>query len=246
MQEQKVILTVPPDYNGTPITLIVREGEAEVIKDNVLTYKQDVTIQSIKEFTEKRYPDTTLNASGVIEFSVDPQSPFIKFLANPENKEAIILNSKLVINPELQAWGINADLKFTPEQLRKQVMKLSHLFAEPAAAKALISNLRNFQVKFEDEVVKADNRQGGKEDSIKQALTFIKGSAPQIIDLKLPLFKNTPPVDLQLTIEIDAENKQPVYSFYSFELTELLVSKAKEYIEEIVNPLRTKFVCLEK
>lgn len=245
----KITINVPDTYTGEkPIQVELRTGEALELKDNDQPYEvEGLTLKSINEYVEKRKFETDPKENkSVVEFSKNPKNPFVTFFEDPRNKEANELKAKLVVNSDITAWGINTQKKFTPDEFIKQIMQYSFMFHEKATGKALIDNLRNFQVRFESEYEKEDNRQGSTKDNSTKVLKFVKGEAPKQLQITAPLFNGTEDVTLTLDIEIDAVNGKPQYSFYCFELQQLYIDKAKEYIEQTVNPLRSKFVCLEK
>lgn len=245
----KITINVPDTYTGEkPIQVELRAGEALELKDNEQAYEiEGLTLKSINEYVEKRKFETDPKENkAVVEFSKDPKSPFVFFKEDPRDKEANQLKAKLLVNPDITAWSINTKKRFTPEDFITHIMQYSFMFHEKAAGKALIDNLRNFQVRYESEYEKEDNRQGNTKDNSTKVLKFIKGEAPKQLQITAPLYKGTEDVTLTLDIEIDAVNGQPQYSFYCFELQQLYIDKAKDYIEQTVNPLRSKFVCLEK
>lgn len=243
--ENKIVVNIPEGQTA-PIEFIHREGQALPQKDNMQKFSRDVSITSIATWIAgRKFPDTIADNNAVIVFNKTPSKASIEFHANPQDKEATVLTSKLTVNPDLAAWKINSDITFTSEALIKHVRKYAHCM-ESSYAKGLIDQLRNFQATLTTNLERSNDGKGNKGAAVKQAINFSKGQLPDGILLELPLFNGTAPYKMTLEIEVDEDNGQPVYSFYCLEYDGLLKTKAEEFIIGIVEPLSSKFVVLEQ
>jgi len=249
MEDKKVVVNINgPIDQEKPIVIVIREGEAEPIKDLFKAFAWEVSLVSIADFLEKRRVPTPIEDNpGVIAFSLDPRGPYLKYFENPINKEAISLTAKMEESEDLTAFGINRDQKFNQASLAKLIRTKAHCFPTQDVAKALIQSLNNFEVRFETIIAKNDDRQGNKVDLVNEALKLTKGELPKELHLVLPFFENTAPIDITLEIEIDrgGDNK-PLFSFYSMDLE---IKKREVIAKEIgdqVARLKDRFAVVEQ
>lgn len=249
MNEEKVNITIPADYNGKPIQIELREGQAPMQLDEVreTKVKRSGVITSAEEYALKVYARETNLQPGIVMYSLDPAKLYItldEFPAHPHL--GAIITGKAEINPEIKVWAINTQNTFSAKEVIAMIMKQAHNFNSKEEAKRLISLLRNFEATFTTEKKRADDRRGNVEDAFKQTIGIKQGEMPSIMNLNIPIFKGGTPVPITLEIELDQDDNDVVYSFYSLELESALRETAKEAILNSVDKLREIFVCIEE
>lgn len=150
------------------------------------------------------------------------------------------------MNPELSEFGINTGKTFTSGQLIRFIRKFAHCFARIEDAQSFIKKLQNFEVKFEQTVVKQDDRKGNTEDAVKNAIKYSKGELDLILDIAMPFFKGCDPVLITLDIEIDRDGTTPVFGFYSLDFEVKLREFIVNVMTQELTPLKSNFVCIEQ
>lgn len=228
------------------IELIQRTGTAKKIFER-RTFSLLVLIGSIYEWVSKRtHPTPVQENPGVIVYSRNVDAPFIKYLQDPNDELATTLTAKMEVNPDLDAFGINRGVRFTQKELENHVRTYAHCFESLEVAKDLIKRMQNFDVRYEQQVKKTDDRRGETEDLVKSALKFAKGELPATLTLRLPLYVGTDAQDVEVEIEVDrGRANMPEFSFYSIDLEVRKQNIVKTTIEGEVEKFREGFPVLE-
>ena len=249
MENNKEIkVAVPENYDGKPIVLIIREGDAETINNPIAWGNKAVSIKSIVEFVRKReFTKSPEENKGVVTYCLHPERARIEFDQDPFNNQAPSMSAKLTINPDLQAFGINKDRFFSSKDLEGFVLKYAHCFADIEEVKSLRGHLKNFIVKYEQTVEKANDNQGNTKDLVESSIKINKGMLPLVWKLKLPLFVAGPKIDLEVEIEIQkiVGSNMPGFGFYSMELEPKLRQAVEDSIYDQINELTKLYPCLE-
>ena len=245
--ESKVNITLQTTEGNVP-EVIIRHGEAPEVK-----YPKPinlvVTMPSINEWVKARtFKSTPQENTGVIIFCKNPEKASLEFYDNPNDKDATILTSRLKLNPDMLAFGINKDKYFSQKDLEKHIRKYAHCFIDEATVLDLIKRLQTFEVSYNQSYQKADDRQGNKGDSYKEAIKFSSGELPKTLNLKMPLYENTESVEFAVEIEIEKMqgSNMPSFGFYSLQLETMIRNMAISIVEGQVTELKKTFVCLEQ
>jgi hypothetical protein len=253
MNVENLSIDLPDGFDQSKplqIEIIDREGTAPEINEPKL-FEKVVAVGSVVPFVrfrERYSPEAqdALRRTGVFIYSINPDKPLLQFLANPEDKRAFSLLALLEIDPDFAAFAINTDRTFNAKAMEALIMKRAHCFASEEIAKGLLANLRNFEVKFEQFVEKADDRQGNKKDAHSEALKFTKGEMPKEFHLSLPIWKHTLKQELVLEIQIDkGPGNMPVYSFYSMDADLRQREVAEAVIRMEINAISQDYATLE-
>lgn len=241
------------DANEKGITpkfeIITRADDAlEVLGHHEKRYfTKKVAVASIFEFVSKRtFPADPKDNKAIIVYCVHPERTRLDFHEDVNVALTTDLSSGLTINPDFKAFQVNKDVFFTMDELVSLARTKGHCFAFTEDVKLFLGALRNFEVKFEIDVKKSDDRQGNTLDHIKASIQKNKLEIPSTLRLNLPLFTACSKVQLELDIEIQrGKSNQPEFGFYSIDAEILLRNQASEIILAEVNKFRDNFICLE-
>jgi len=244
--DARVNITVPENYNGTPIEVRILEGEApKTFEYEKEQFKETVAINSIAEWVLNRHITTPIQDNrAVIMYCLNPDKPSIKYLEDVNDCNATLIDAKLTKNPDLALFKINTETSFSQAELKKLVLQKGYCFPE-GEAQRFRQSLLNYEVKFEQTVIKQDDRQGTTKDLCEAVIKIISGTMPSQWKIKLPLYKSQPPVELTLLIEIEKMGTMPGFQFYCPELEGIMRQATEDIILTEVKKFDETHVCLE-
>lgn len=237
MKKENINVTINGDVKD-PLEIIFREGDALRLS-YPKKYSMAGVITAPAEFA-KRFEKNTFP---VVEYSYNNKS--IKFFEDPTNPDAAEVTGILTINPDLVAFGINKNKYFSSADLIKHVRNYAHCFESLEDAKVLIQSLQNFDVKFEQQHIKKDDRSGNTEESVKNAIKFLQGDIKRQFKLSLPFFIGTENVSIEVEVEIERQGTTPVFGFYSLTLEKQLQDRTFDIINGQMTLLWNRFTCLQ-
>lgn len=245
MNTEKLVINAT-SADGKPVEVILREGSAPKHFE-AKTFKIDrAQIDAIVSYIETNEFPTIKENPAIIKYCRNPNSqPFIMFESNPTHELNNTIISPILVLGDLLKFGINEDQKFSQKELIKLIRKSAHLFQSISIAENLIKNLQSFEIKFESNLKVEDNRRGVTSQEANKALKFVKGELPESITLHCPIFEGDIPMDIELTIEVDAENGTPQYSFYSIDFQVKKIERLDTLIDTRIAMLEEKFTCIE-
>lgn len=233
---------------GKPLVIEqhITEHNAPTLNEKV-SFSRHVTLGSIAEWIGKRnFPSAVKENVAQITFCLHPNNPSIRFEENPNDELATVLTSKLTINPDYVAFGINKGQYFSQKELLSFVKQHAHCFQSLADVKTLIAKLQNFEARFTQTVVKRNDNQGNAQDSITTAIQQHEGEVSGVVALRMPLYLGLKPVSFTAEIEIQkGQNNLPVFSFNSLDVQMLVLETAENAILEEVAKFKDQFVCLQ-
>jgi hypothetical protein len=236
MQKENVQITIVSD-GKQPIEFITREGKAPEI-----FYPKKIRSKGLIDspFLYSRLVKDKDKA--LVEYSVS--GLHIKLMSDPSSEIGTEIEGQLSKNPDFIAFGINKNKFFISSELITFARTHSHCFANIKDVKELIESLQNFEVKYEQTVVKKDNRQGETEDSVKNAIKFNKGEVKKHFSLLMPIHVGGPKVPIDVEIEIEKQGTAPGFAFYALELENIIRDEQEEIMGNEIAKLKD-FVCIQ-
>lgn len=240
--------SVIEELGGKPLVIELHNTEhnAPTLNEKIV-FTKHVTLSSIDEWIKKRDFVKPVNKNvALITYCVNPNNPSVKFQEDPNDKLATVLTSKLKMNPDFLAFGINSQDHFSQKQLENLIRTKAHCFQNLQDAKDLIKKLQNFQVRYEQTVTKSDDRQGNTNDAVTTAIKAHAGEISGELKLAMPLFLGTEKVGFTVEIEIErGSGNMPEFGFYSLDVQMLVMESASNAILTEVEKFKDSFVCLE-
>lgn len=256
MENKEVQLNIPLGYDGFPINVTWREGQAEpvVILRKVIL---NTDINGPREYINKRYILPIENSAptpadaifslqpGIVKWRNDfaNRDIFVEFDEYPDHPiNGAIVRGILKINEELTEWGLNSGTFMSPTSAIDFIRQRAHHFASVKEAQDLINLFRNFEVTFETVKAKNDDGRGNKNDALSDSIKFKTGELPQDLRIVLPLFDGTGSYTLNIEIELTRKGNDAALAFYCLGLETAIRDHGNIILSEQLEGLGDLFV----
>lgn len=182
--------------------VVIRQGSAPDIEPPLsVEYAGDIDTPANYYQTRKHIID---HDKAIVVF--DRKGQKIELDCDPSSARSVVMIGKLEKSDELGVFGINSQKTYTQQELVKLIRMNRRFFKNRAEADGLLTSLSNFKFNahVESQNNLADNR-GNKSSLFNKKVDT--ENLPNSIILSLPLFKNTPAVDIVVELVLDvAEN----------------------------------------
>lgn len=230
MSENKLNVVVPKDYNGTPIEVVLREGEAPVVLDPKEPERVVIsgTIDTPFRWLEKRIELINQKASNII---VNRDVMGIALTVDETNYYQSDIRGELKTSKEMMEFGINTEKKWEPIKLSKFLKMHRAFFTDKSQNMMLVSTLKNFKAKVNQDIERSKEENGSKVDNYSQV---VDSNLPKSFKLNIPLFKGFACEEIEVEIYADVDGREVSLSLVS--------AGANEAIEEYKNKVIDKQV----
>ena len=160
MNENKVNIVVPRDYNGAPIEIVLREGKAadQLPNKEPITVETEGTIEAPFRWLEKKI-ELIDQKKAHIQVSRDEMC--ISLIDKENDYYANTISGKLKPSKEMTLFGINTDKHWEPAKLSQFCKMQRAFFKNKAENMALVSTLKNFKAKVAQDIERS------KEEKVK-------------------------------------------------------------------------------
>lgn len=223
MSENKLNVVVPKDYNGTPIEVVLREGQAPKALDpkEPMTVMLKGTIDAPYRWLEKRVDLIDQKKSNII---VSRDNMYIGLTIDETNYYQTSIEGTLQPSKEMQEFGINSDYQWDPIKLSQFLKMHRAFFKDKTENMTLVSTLKNLKAKVIQDVVRSKEENGNKTDNYSQV---VDSNLPKSFKLNIPLFKGFQREEIEVEIYADVDGRDFTLSLVS--------AGANEAIEEYKN-----------
>lgn len=223
MSENKLNVIVPKDYNGAPIEVVLREGKAPVALDPKEPERVVIngTIDAPIRWLEKRVELINQKATNII---VNRDKMRIALTIDETSYYQIEINGILQASKEMQEFGINVEKKWEPIKLSKFIKMHRAFFTDKSQNMMLVSTLKNFKAKVNQDIERSKEENGSKVDNYSQV---VDSNLPKSFKLNIPLFKGFACEEIEVEIYADVDGRDVSLSLVS--------AGANEAIEEYKN-----------
>ena len=223
MSENKINLVVPKDYNGKPIEVVLREGEAPVALDPKEPERVVIngTIDAPIRWLEKRVELINQKATNII---VNRDKMRMALTIDETSYYQTEINGILQASKEMQEFGINVEKKWEPIKLSKFIKMHRAFFTDKSQNMMLVSTLKNFKAKVNQDIERSKEENGSKVDNYSQV---VDSNLPKSFKLNIPLFKGFACEEIEVEIDADVDGRDVSLSLVS--------AGANEAIEEYKN-----------
>ncbi len=223
MSENKINLVVPKDYNGKPIEVVLREGEAPVALDPKEPERVVIngTIDAPIRWLEKRVELINQKATNII---VNRDKMRMALTIDETSYYQTEINGILQASKEMQEFGINVEKKWEPIKLSKFIKMHRAFFTDKSQNMMLVSTLKNFKAKVNQDIERSKEENGSKVDNYSQV---VDSNLPKSFKLNIPLFKGFAFEEIEVEIYADVDGRDVSLSLVS--------AGANEAIEEYKN-----------
>ena len=223
MSENKLNVIVPKDYNGAPIEVVLREGKAPVALDPKEPERVVIngTIDAPIRWLEKRVELINQKATNII---VNRDKMRLALTIDETSYYQTEINGILQASKEMQEFGINVEKKWEPIKLSKFIKMHRAFFTDKSQNMMLVSTLKNFKAKVNQDIERSKEENGSKVDNYSQV---VDSNLPKSFKLNIPLFKGFACEEIEVEIYADVDGRDVSLSLVS--------AGANEAIEEYKN-----------
>lgn len=228
MSDNKINLVVPKDYNGTPLEVIVREGEAPKSLDPKEPETINIigTIDAPYRWLEKR---VELIEQKKAHINVNRDSNAIVLIIDENNYYRSSIRGILQPSKEMQDFGINTGTVWEPAKLA-QFFKMHRAFFEDKSENMmLVSTLKNFKAKVNQDLEQSKEDNGSKTDNYSQV---VDSNLPKSFKISIPLFKGFDCETIEVEIYADVDGRNVSLTLVSAGANEAIESYKNKVIDE--------------
>lgn len=234
MSENKLNVVVPKDYNGAPIEVVLREGTAPKALDPKAPIPVNITgtIDSPLRWLEKR---VELMDQKQANITVSRDNMKISLV----DKETDYYNNGItgVLQPskEMVEFGINSEKQWEPIKLSQFFKMHRAFFKDKAENMTLVSLLKNFKAKVNQDIERSKEENGSKVDNFSQV---VDSNLPKSFKLNVPLFKGFACEEIEVEIYADVDGRDVSLSLVSAGANEAIEEYKNKVIDEQLNAIR--------
>ena len=234
MSENKLNVVVPKDYNGTPIEVVLREGEAPVVLDPKEPERVVIsgTIDTPFRWLEKRIELINQKASNII---VNRDVMGIALTVDETNYYQSDIRGELKTSKEMMEFGINTEKKWEPIKLSKFLKMHRAFFTDKSQNMMLVSTLKNFKAKVNQDIERSKEENGSKVDNYSQV---VDSNLPKSFKLNIPLFKGFACEEIEVEIYADVDGRDVSLSLVSAGANEAIEEYKNKVIDEQLDAIR--------
>ena len=227
-------MVVPKDYNGTPIEVVLREGDAP----EALNPKEpervviNGTIDATFRWLEKRVELINQKATNII---VNRDKIGIALTIDETNYYQTEINGILQASKEMQEFGINTEKKWEPIKLSQFFKMHRAFFKDKSENMSLVSTLKNFKAKVNQDIERSKEENGNRTDNYSQV---VDSNLPKSFKLNIPLFKGFSCEEIEVEIYADVDGRDVSLSLVSAGANEAIEEYKNKVIDEQLDAIR--------
>ena len=228
MSENKINLVVPKDYNGSPIEVILREGQAAMQLDPKEPLKVSIsgTIDAPFRWLEKRVELIDQKKANII---VNRDKMAMSLSINETDYFQSKISGVLQESKEMVEFGINTDKKWEPIKLSQFFKMHRAFFKDKSENMMLVSILKNFKAKVNQDIERSKEENGSKVDNYSQV---VDSNLPKSFKLNVPLFKGFACEEIEVEIYADVDGRDVSLSLVSAGANETIEEYKNKVIDE--------------
>lgn len=234
MSENKLNVIVPKDYNGAPIEVVLREGEAPVALDPKEPERVVIsgTIDAPFRWLEKRVELINQKATNII---VNRDKMGLALTIDETSYYQTEINGILQASKEMVEFGINTEKKWEPIKLSKFIKMHRAFFTDKSQNMMLVSTLKNFKAKVNQDIERSKEENGSKVDNYSQV---VDSNLPKSFKLNIPLFKGFACEEIEVEIYADVDGRDVSLSLVSAGANEAIEEYKNKVIDEQLDAIR--------
>ncbi len=234
MSENKLNVIVPKNYNGAPIEIVLREGEAPVALDPKEPERVVIngTIDAPFRWLEKRVELINQKATNII---VNRDKMGLALTIDETSYYQAEINGILQASKEMQEFGINTDKKWEPIKLSQFFKMHRAFFKDKSENMMLVSTLKNFKAKVNQDIERSKEENGSKVDNYSQV---VDSNLPKSFKLNIPLFKGFACEEIEVEIYADVDGRDVSLSLVSAGANEAIEEYKNKVIDEQLDAIK--------
>lgn len=234
MEAEKVNVVIPENYTGTPIEIIWRDGEAASQLEPKAPVPVNITgtIDSPFRWLEKRvalmeqkHANITVNRDEMKIFLVDKETDYYS-----NSITGVLQPSK-----EMVEFGVNMEKGWEPIKLSQFLKMHRAFFTDKSQNMMLVSTLKNFKAKVNQDIERSKEENGSKVDNYSQV---VDSNLPKSFKLNIPLFKGFACEEIEVEIYADVDGRDVSLSLVSAGANEAIEEYKNKVINEQLDAIR--------
>ena len=231
-EQQPIVVNLPEGQN----TLTILHGEAPAQLDNMPPVKIDIkgVIFAPLNFLDKRVKDIDQHKSHILVCR-DKLQILLIINEDDEYKRGSILG-QLAFSEIFKKLGINSTKAWSPEQLG-QFLKLNRSFFADYKGEgmAVVSALKSFTAKVNQDVARETNEKGNRAVSFKQA---VDSNIPTSFKMKLPIFSGGDYVEVEVETYASVDGMDVSICLQSAGANEVIEDTKATVINDVIEKIR--------
>ena len=234
MSENKLNVVVPKDYSGAPIEIILREGKAaeQLPNREPINVEINGTIDTPLRWLEKKV-ELIDQKKAYISVSRDDMS--IALVDKENDYYSNNIAGWLEASKEMQEFGINTDKKWEPIKLSQFFKMHRAFFKDKSQNMMLVSTLKNFKAKVNQDIERSKEENGSKTDNYSQV---VDSNLPKSFKLNIPLFKGFACEEIEVEIYADVDGRDVSLSLVSAGANEAIEEYKNKVIDEQIEAIK--------
>lgn len=234
MEAEKVNVIVPQNYTGTPIEIIWRDGKAAKQLEPKEPEKIGIkgTIDSPLRWLEKRIELINQESSNIL---VSRDNMNIRLQIDETDYYQANISGKLEASREMKEFGINTEKQWEPIKLSQFLKMHRAFFTDKSQNMILVSTLKNFKAKVNQDIERSKEENGSKVDNYSQV---VDSNLPKSFKLSIPLFKGFLCEEIEVEIYADVDGRDVSLSLVSAAANEVMEEYKNRVIDEQLNAIR--------
>ncbi|MCA5603821.1 hypothetical protein LA335_21345 [Bacteroides fragilis] len=234
MSENKINLVVPKDYNGKPIEVVLREGEAPVALDPKEPERVVIngTIDAPFRWLEKRVELINQKETNII---VNRDKMGLALTVDETSYYQTEINGILQPSKEMLEFGINTGKNWEPIKLSRFLKMHRAFFTDKSQNMMLVSTLKSFKAKVNQDIERSKEENGSKVDNYSQV---VDSNLPKSFKLNIPLFKGFANEEIEVEIYADVDGRDVSLSLVSAGANEAIEEYKNKVIDEQLDAIR--------
>lgn len=228
-QNNRINVVIPKDYNGSPIEVILREGQAPKAIDPKAPLNVEIvgTIDSPLRWLQKRVQLIDQKQAHVY-VNRDKMAIILVTNETDEYRKGKI-GGYLETSEEVNKFGINTGKQWEPQKLSMFLKMNRAFFTDKANNMSLVSELKNFKAKVNSQVEQFKSENGSYTDNYSQV---VDSNLPSSFKVRIPLFKGFAPEEVEVETYADIDGRNVTISLMSAGANETMQDYKNKVIDE--------------
>lgn len=208
---------------------IIRFGDALPLKEPKAVSISG-TIDAPARWVEKR-KDDIVSADAHVLVDRDHMSITLKTDENSAYSDQIV--GVLTLSSEMQEFGINTGESMSCFDMADRIKQLRSYFETKQEAMKLVSELRNFKAKIDNELELSDDKRGNQRILKSQ---FVESNLPKDFKIQLPIFKGMKKETIQVEVEINPNDL--FCTLVSPEAHDIVVQQRDMHMDAVIDRIK--------
>ena len=230
-EQQPIVVNLPEGQN----TLTLLQGQAPAQLDKKAPVKIDIAgvIFAPLNFLDKRVKDIDQHKAHILVCRDKLQILLIINEDDEYNRGKVL--GQLAFSEIFKKLGINSSKAWQPEQLG-QFLKLNRsFFSDKTAGMTVVSALKSFTAKVDQDVKRETNEKGNRTASFKQA---VDSNIPEKFKLKLPIFSGGDYVEIEVETYASIDGTDVAISLQSAGANDVVEETKANVISDVIEKIR--------